>query len=96
MARTKRGLAIREALRAAGRKVFARDGYVNARLGDIAGGSGSSTGMLDQHYEGEAELLADLAGNFSEELRAAVHPAAQQAGGVPPDLRAPIRTFWLH
>ena len=96
MARTKRGLATREAFREAARRVFARDGYLNARLVDIAHEAGRSTSLLYQHYDGKAELLADLADNFVNELREAVRrPIGQQSDTVP-DLRASIRAFWFH
>ncbi|HWH97163.1 MAG TPA: TetR/AcrR family transcriptional regulator [Pseudolysinimonas sp.] len=96
MALTKRGLATREAFREAARRVFARDGYLNARLVDIADEAGRSTGLLYQHYDGKAELLADLADNFMEELREAVRRAGNDDSGNAPDLRASIRAFWLH
>lgn len=96
MARTKRGLATREAFRDGARRVFARDGYLNARLVDIADEAGRSTGLLYQHYDGKAELLADLADNFIEELREAVKRPGNEEPGTLPDLRDSIRAFWLH
>jgi AcrR family transcriptional regulator len=96
MARTKRGLATREAFREGARRVFARDGYLNARLVDIAEEAGRSTGLLYQHYDGKADLLADLADHFTDELRAAVRQPGNEAPGTVPDLRDSIRAFWLH
>ncbi|MFF2486182.1 TetR/AcrR family transcriptional regulator [Microbacterium sp. NPDC058062] len=95
MARTKRGLATRAAFRDAARTVFARDGYLNARLVDIAEEAERSPGLLYQHYDGKAELLADLADNFSEELREAVKQAGRTGPRAPVDLRPQIQAFWL-
>lgn len=96
MVRTKRGIATREAFREGARRVFAREGYLNARLADIAEEADRSPGLLYQHYDGKPELLADLADNFLEELREKVtQPNKRQSRG-PESLRESIEAFWNH
>lgn len=96
MARTKRGLATREAFREGARRVFARDGYLNARLADIAEEADRSPGLLYQHYDGKPELLADLADNFLKELREEVTQPSKLRPGGPESLRESIEAFWNH
>ncbi|MEV5646766.1 TetR/AcrR family transcriptional regulator [Nocardia sp. NPDC052254] len=96
MARTARGRATREAFREGARRVFIRDGYLNARLTDIAAEAGRSPALLYQHYEGKEALLAELAEDFSEQLQARI--AEPYRSGLSPvaALREAIRLFWLH
>ncbi|WP_227981949.1 TetR/AcrR family transcriptional regulator [Nocardia spumae] len=96
MARTARGRATREAFREGARRVFTRDGYLNARLSDIAAEADRSPALLYQHYDGKEALLAELAEDFSEKLQAKI--AEPYRSGLTPiaALREAIRLFWLH
>lgn len=96
MARTARGRATREAFREGARTVFARDGYLNARLVDIAAEAGRSPGLLYQHYDGKEALLADLAEDFSEELQTKVAAPYRSGRSTLPALREAISEFWQH
>jgi AcrR family transcriptional regulator len=74
--------------------VFARDGYLNARLVDIAAEAGRSPGLLYQHYDGKEALLVDLAENFSEELQARVSRPYHSGRSAIPALREALGAFW--
>jgi AcrR family transcriptional regulator len=74
--------------------VFARDGYLNARLVDIAAEAGRSPGLLYQHYDGKEALLLDLAENFSEELQTKVSRPYHSALSAIPALREALGAFW--
>jgi AcrR family transcriptional regulator len=96
MARTARGKATKEAFREGARTVFARNGYLNARLVDIAEEAGRSTALLYQHYDGKEAILADLAVDLSEQLQEAMR-APFRAGLAPiPALRQALESFWRH
>lgn len=94
MARTARGLATKEAFREGARRVFARDGYLNSRLIDIAAEAGRSPGLLYQHYDGKEAILADLAADLNSKLQATVR--APFAAGLTPveALHKALRGFW--
>src|ERR1700735_3396299 len=50
----------RAALKEAGRRVFARSGYLDARITDIAAEAGRSVGSFYKHFAGKEELLEEL------------------------------------
>lgn len=76
-ASTRRGRSTREGLLAAARTVFERDGYVAARLTDIAGLAGVAHGTFYAHFRSKEEVfLAVMADLWSSLLV----PAADDPG----------------
>lgn len=61
---TRKGRATEEAFREGARLVFARDGYLNARISDIAEAAGKSVASFYNYYDSKADLLAILAEEF--------------------------------
>jgi AcrR family transcriptional regulator len=64
---TRKGRETDEAFREAAKVVFARDGYLNARIVDIAAEAGKSVASFYNYYDTKAELLAAFAGEFHAE-----------------------------
>lgn len=65
---TRKGIATRQKiLRAAGR-VFARDGYVDARMLDIATEAGLSTGGLYRYFDNKTDVFAAVIADIHEEF----------------------------
>jgi AcrR family transcriptional regulator len=64
---TRKGRETDEAFRAAARTVFARDGYLSAKISDIAAEAGKSVASFYNYYDTKAVLLATLAEEFHEE-----------------------------
>ena len=91
---TRKGRETDEAFRAAARKVFARDGYLNARISDIAAEAGKSVASFYNYYDTKAALLVALAEDFhTEATEMAVLP--YRSGLAPPDaLREAVAGFW--
>ena len=91
---TRKGRETDEAFRAAARKVFARDGYLNARISDIAAEAGKSVASFYNYYDTKAALLIALAEDFhTEATEMAVLP--YRSGLAPPDaLREAVAGFW--
>lgn len=58
MATSKRGIATRRALMDAGRRVFERDGFLDAKIADIAAQAGVAVGSFYTHFETKEDLLA--------------------------------------
>jgi AcrR family transcriptional regulator len=77
---TKKGRRTRTAILEAAGLVFARDGYVDARMIDIASEAGLSTGGLYRYFDNKTEVLAALIADIHEEFY-------QQSGHTRPILR---------
>lgn len=65
---TPKGLRTRAHLVASGRAVFARDGYVNARMSDVAEEAKISMGGLYRYFANKEELFAQVIADLHEEL----------------------------
>ena len=91
---TRKGRKTDEAFRDAARIVFARDGYLNARISDIAAVAGKSVASFYNYYNTKADLLIALAEEFHTEATAmAMLP--YRAGLSDEDaLRAAVAGFW--
>ena len=73
----------RRALLAAARRVFERDGFVSARITDIADEAGLAHGCFYSHFPGKEEIFAAVVAEVSEEM---LHPGpalAAPAGSDP-------------
>ncbi|MBS1881448.1 MAG: TetR/AcrR family transcriptional regulator [Actinobacteria bacterium] len=65
---TKKGLQTRSKIIDAARVVFARDGFVDARMVEIAEAAGLSTGGLYRYFEDKTDVFAALIEDLHEEL----------------------------
>lgn len=91
---TRKGRETDRAFRDAARAVFAREGYFNAKISDIAAEAGKSVASFYNYYETKADLLIALAEEFDEEATAlAVLPFRR---GLSPEaaLRESVAAFW--
>jgi len=93
-AATPKGRATDEAFKEAARVVFARDGYLNAKITDIAAEAGRSAASFYNYYDTKADLLIALAEEFHAEATSlAILPF--RAGLAPPEaLREAVAGFW--
>jgi AcrR family transcriptional regulator len=83
------------ALKEAGRRVFARSGYLDARIADIAVEAGRSVGSFYQHFAGKEELLQALLADWT--TQAGQELAGHEAGSdlsAEPALRARVAVYW--
>jgi AcrR family transcriptional regulator len=91
---TRKGRETDEAFRAAARTVFAREGYLSAKISDIAAEAGKSVASFYNYYDTKADLLVALAEEFhAEATQMAVLPyrsglTRQEA------LREAVAGFW--
>lgn len=83
------------ALKEAARRVFARNGYLNAKITDITAEAGRSAGSFYKHFAGKQEvlqaLLSDWLAQAGQELSA--HEAGDDLSSEPA-LRARVATYW--
>jgi AcrR family transcriptional regulator len=63
---TKKGVATRDKILRAAGQVFARDGYVETRMTDIATEAGLSTGGLYRYFDNKTEVLSTLVADIHE------------------------------
>ena len=75
--------------------MFARSGYLDARITDIAAEAGRSVGSFYKHYAGKEELLEELLADWI--AQAGEQLAGHEAGGnlsQEPALRARVSVYW--
>lgn len=68
---TARGERTRAALIAAGRQIFERDGFADARLTDITAAAGCSTGTFYTYFDSKEEILDAVLAQAHEDM---LHP----------------------
>ncbi|MFF3322645.1 TetR/AcrR family transcriptional regulator [Streptomyces sp. NPDC002889] len=66
--RTRRGIRTRDALVAAARRIFERDGYLDARIVDIAAEAGVATGSFYTHFPSKDEVFAAVLAELQDEM----------------------------
>jgi AcrR family transcriptional regulator len=74
--RTARGARSRAALVRASRKVFERDGFVDARIADIAAEAGAATGSFYSYFATKEEAFAAVMAEVTDEM---LHPEVRDA-----------------
>jgi AcrR family transcriptional regulator len=93
-AATRKGRVTDEAFKDAARLVFARDGYLNAKISDIAEAAGRSAASFYNYYDTKADLLIALAEEFHLEATSlAVLPFQVGLAGEEA-LREVVAGFW--
>jgi AcrR family transcriptional regulator len=91
---TPKGRRTDESFRAAARVVFARDGYLNAKISDIAAEAGRSVASFYNYYDTKADLLIALAEEFhAEATKMAALPYRAGLSGEEA-LREAVAGFW--
>jgi AcrR family transcriptional regulator len=89
---TPKGRRTEAAFLDAARKVFAEQGYLNAKISDIAAAAGKSPGSFYNYYENKEELLQALLEEFSTEV---LESSFKAQGDDPLDgIRAAVRVYW--
>jgi AcrR family transcriptional regulator len=90
-----KGAATERALREAARRVIARDGYVNARIGDIAAEAGRSPGSFYNYFPNKAALLAALAEEFQRTALGRFRQAQRTTALSPRQaVEEGVRAYW--
>lgn len=70
-----RGVRTREALIDAARRVFERDGFIEARITDIAAGAGVAAGSFYTYFTSKEDVFAAVMEQVNEEM---LHPRLQE------------------
>ncbi|TDD40196.1 TetR/AcrR family transcriptional regulator [Actinomadura sp. KC06] len=89
---TPKGRRTEAAFLDAARKVFAEQGYFNAKISDIARQAGKSPGSFYNYYENKEELLQALLEQFSVEVLETSFEA--QSDDPMEGIRAAVRAYW--
>ncbi|WP_187328569.1 TetR/AcrR family transcriptional regulator [Rhodococcus sp. WS3] len=88
-----KGQQTEQLIKAAARTVFKRDGYLNARMTDIADEAGKSPGTLYNYFDNKREILHAMLEDFLNRVLADGNPDPQ---GVytSESLRSAVAVFW--
>lgn len=76
---SKRGIRTKQALVAAAREVFERDGYLDARISDITRAAGVASGSFYTYFNDKEEIFAALVEMVQEEM---LHPHVRERTGI--------------
>jgi AcrR family transcriptional regulator len=76
---TTKGLRTREDLVAAARRVFERDGYVDARVADIVAEAGVARGSLYTYFSSKQDVFLAVVREVGQQFRTAVAPSPDDA-----------------
>jgi AcrR family transcriptional regulator len=88
--RRAKGERTEEQFRAAARRVFARDGYLVAKVEDIAAEAGKSPGSFYNYFESKNALLASIAKDFHVRTRTAIAELRNPSRSPEESLRSAI------
>jgi AcrR family transcriptional regulator len=91
---TRKGRETDEAFRDAARAVFARDGYLNAKISDISAAAGRSVASFYNYYDTKADLLIALAEEFHAEATAMAVLPYRAGMSHEEALREAVAGFW--
>jgi AcrR family transcriptional regulator len=91
-----KGRATRQAFIDAARRVFARSGYLRARITDISDEAGKSVAAFYNYFDNKEQLLAELALDFNTELQELVVAPYRAGLSSPEALREALAAFWYH
>lgn len=89
-----KGRQTEQTIKDAARKVFARDGYLNARITDIADEAGKSPATLYNYFDNKKEILGALLEDFLEYVLDEGKDAEPLDEYTSESLRSAIATFW--
>lgn len=89
---SRRGQRTEEALLAGAQRVFAEQGYFNAKIADITKAAGRSPGAFYTYYENKAQLLDALLERFSLEVTEAA--LASRSEDPRDRIRGSVAAYW--
>jgi AcrR family transcriptional regulator len=93
--RRARAAETQAALKAAARRVFARQGYLNTKIVDITAEAGRAAGSFYNHFASKEELLEALAADlFTEGSRRATEHGGHHDLADPAQLRSHVAATW--
>lgn len=91
---TRKGRETDAAFRKGARVVFAREGYLNARISDIAEAAGKSEASFYNYYDSKADLLGALAEDFHLETTRLARASYRADRSPAQALREAVAGFW--
>ena len=88
-----KGQQTEQLIKAAARTVFKRDGYLNARMTDIADEAGKSPGTLYNYFDNKREILHAMLEDFLSRVLEDGNPDPQSVY-TSESLRSAVAVFW--
>ena len=75
-------------------EVFARDGYHNTSMNDVAEAAGVTKPVLYQHFASKRELYRDILGEIGDELADTIAKAIAEAAGPRQQIELGFRAYF--
>lgn len=91
---TTKGDATREAIKKAGKQVFALVGFHNAKISDITAAANRSPAAFYLYYRSKEEMLADLLDELRNRLKQSINRPMPPGQTAVENLSQSIRAFW--
>jgi AcrR family transcriptional regulator len=82
--RSRKGIETRARLIAAAKEVFERDGFLDARISDIAEHAGLSHGSFYHYFESKEEVFREVAAGVEERLREPLYSVILDSSSTAP------------
>ena len=82
--RSRKGIETRARLLAAAKEVFERDGFLDARISDIAENAGLSHGSFYHYFESKEEVFREVAAAVEERLREPLYSVILDSSSTAP------------
>ena len=82
--RSRKGIETRARLVAAAKEVFERDGFLDARISDIAEHAGLSHGSFYHYFESKEEVFREVAAAVEERLREPLYSVILDSSSTAP------------
>jgi AcrR family transcriptional regulator len=82
--RSRKGIETRARLVAAAKEVFERDGFLDARISDIAEHAGLSHGSFYHYFESKEEVFREVAAGVEERLREPLYSVILDSSSTAP------------
>jgi AcrR family transcriptional regulator len=90
---SKRGVATRASLIAAARTIFERDGFLDARISDIAAEASVATGSFYTYFVGKEDIFLALMAQIQDEMLHPEHPPPGEGTPLSEKLEASNRAY---
>ncbi len=89
-----KGDVTREAMKQAAKRVFAVDGFHNAKIVDLTAEASRSPGAFYRYFQSKEALLSELLEEFQTQLRQSINRPLDPGQSALENIESSVRMFW--